>query len=90
VNNLVYLIFLPLRELGKKLKKFSERNLFHIIIITKKYIYIIKFVERTFAKKSRKKQATNFAKGRCFTCGKYGHYADKCPKPPRKLKKKGN
>jgi hypothetical protein len=36
----------------------------------------------------RKKQATNFAKGRCFTCGKYGHYADKCPKPPRKLKKK--
>jgi hypothetical protein len=25
-----------------------------------------------------------------LTCGKYGHYADKCPEPPRKLKKKGN
>jgi hypothetical protein len=55
VNNLVYLLFLSLRELGKKLKKFPERNLFHIIIITKKNILLNLLKELLLKNRERNK-----------------------------------
>ena len=31
-----------------------------------------------------------FSKGKCFNCGELGHVVDKCPKPPKKIKKELN
>jgi hypothetical protein len=45
--------------------------------------------DKIFRKHKRSKPAKP-SKGRCFNCGKNGHYANKCPNPPNKLKNKIN
>jgi hypothetical protein len=41
-------------------------------------------------RKHKRSKPVKTSKGRCFNCGKKGHYADKCPNPPNKLKNKIN
>jgi len=41
-------------------------------------------------RKHKRSKPVKSSKGRCFNCGKKGHYADKCPNTPNKLKNKIN
>jgi hypothetical protein len=46
-----------------------------------------------FSKKPKKKTSKfvrYFSKGKCFNCGKSGHFADKCLDPPKKIKQEIN
>ena len=44
--------------------------------------------------KSKKKKESKFekyfSKGKCFNYGESGHFANKCPKPPKKIKQEIN
>jgi hypothetical protein len=80
VNNLVYLPLLLPGDIGKKTDKFIRKRSYHI-----KKRRFNKNDEKIF----RKPKGKNIkpSKGKCVNCGKKGHYADKCPNPPGKLKK---
>jgi hypothetical protein len=57
-----------------------------------KKIKFIKLVDK-FSKKPKKKTFKfdkYFPKGKCFNCGKLGHFAYKCPNPPKKIKQEIN
>jgi hypothetical protein len=41
-------------------------------------------------KKKTSKFAKYFSKGKFFNCGESGHFVDKCPKPPKKIKQEIN
>jgi hypothetical protein len=41
-------------------------------------------------KKKTSKFAKYFSKGNFFNCGESGHFVDKCPKPPKKIKQEIN
>jgi len=72
------------RRHRKKLDKFTKKYLH-----TKRRTVKLERPDKIFRKHKRSKLAKHF-RGRCFNCGKKGHYADKCPNPPNKLKNKIN
>jgi hypothetical protein len=49
---------------------------------------------KNFSKKPKTKKTSKFdkyfSKGKCFNCEESRHFADKCPKPPKKIKKELN
>jgi hypothetical protein len=80
----------PSRRHRKKPDKFTKKYRH-----TKKYQHTKRRTvkpegpSKIFRKHKRSKTVKIF-KGRCFNCGKKGHYTDKCPNPPNKLKNKIN
>ena len=94
VNSLDCLLLLYPGKIGKSLIKFSERNLLHIIIVTRKENLISLQLQKKFSKKPKTKKESKFDKyfsqRKCFNSGESRHFADKCPKPPKKIKQETN
>jgi len=72
----------PSRRHRKKPDKFTKKYR-----RTKRRVVKPERPDKIFRKYNRYKTVKP-SKGRCFNCGKIRHYADKCPYPPNKLKKK--
>jgi hypothetical protein len=49
-----------------------------------------KFKKNMKKKKPESKFEKYFSKGKCFNCGELGHFANKCLKPPKKIKQEIN
>jgi hypothetical protein len=74
----------PSRRHRKKPDKFTKKYRH-----TKRRVVKLERPDKIFRKHKRSKTVKT-SKGKCFNCGKKGHYAYKCPNPPNKLKNKIN